>query len=235
MNKLILQLIIVLVLCFGNIFLQAQTKEHDRMVLIPGGNYAPFFEDDKESKQAIQPFYIDKYAVTNAEYLKFVKENPGWRRSKVKEIFADKFYLHDWQTDLEPGNKVSLNGPVTNISWFAARAYAKWIGKRLPTLAEWEYVASASQKKADGLNEAEFKKKILDWYSKPSPVIIPAVKQNPPNYWKVYDMHGLIWEWVDDFNSILLSGNSNGSAIEKNLFCGGGSVRLLMPVIMLLI
>jgi formylglycine-generating enzyme required for sulfatase activity len=46
--------------------------------------------------------------------------------------------------------------PVTNVSWFAAKAYASWKGKRLPTVAEWEYAAAASVDKPDGASDPEF-------------------------------------------------------------------------------
>lgn len=227
-NKI--KLLLMMFVCCGFIYPHGKLKEKERMALISGGEYIPFFKERQSDKQVLQPFYMDKYPVTNDEYLKFVKANPKWRRSNIKRIFADQSYLKNWKSDLEPGNNVKLNSPVTNISWFAAKAYAAWIGKRLPTIAEWEYVAAASEKKANGLSDNEFKQRILEWYSKPTPAIIPEVKENKPNFWKVFDMHGLVWEWVDDFNSILLSGESRtGSEIGKNLFCGGGSVRTIDP------
>ena len=42
---------------------------------------------------------MDVYPVTNKEYLKFVKENPKWKRSKVISLFADKTYLINWASD----------------------------------------------------------------------------------------------------------------------------------------
>lgn len=117
------------------------SKSSCSIVYMAGGYYTPLFKEGNTKKQVfIHSFNIDKYPVTNGEYLKFVKANPQWRKSTVKKLFSDKNYLRNWKSDLELHSKSEINKPVTNISWFAANAYCKWIGKRLPTVNEWEYV-----------------------------------------------------------------------------------------------
>ncbi len=109
------------------------------MVLIPAAVYRPLFLTAADPKEVpLRAFYLDKFPVTRGAFLEFVRANPGWRRSQVKRIFADASYLKDWAGDLDPGNSVPLKAPVTSVSWFAAKAFAKWRGERLPTLAEWE-------------------------------------------------------------------------------------------------
>lgn len=111
-----------------------------KMILISGGYYLPLFKDDGgASKEYLKSFYLDYRPVTNGEYLEFVKANPEWRKSKVKRIFADENYLRKWKDDLVLGKDVKANDPVCNVSWFAANAYCRWAGKRLPTVSEWEY------------------------------------------------------------------------------------------------
>jgi formylglycine-generating enzyme required for sulfatase activity len=120
--------------------------------------------------------------------------------------------------------------PVNNVSWFAARAYCKSLNKRLPTTAEWEYAAAASATQANGINEAGYKQKILDWYAKPATEPLPKVKQTSVNYWGVYGMHGVVWELVNDFNTGLVTGESRGdSQLEKALFCGAGASSSVDP------
>lgn len=195
------------------------------MVVVAAGIYRPAFRTANEPKEVpVRAFYLDKLPVTTADYLEFVRANPRWRRSQVKPLFADEAYLKDWAGDLEPGTNAPLNTPVTYISWFAAKAYAQWRGERLPTLAEWEYAASASATRADGDNDPAFRRDVLRWYttlgSKPG-----AVGTGTPNYWGLQDMHGLIWEWVLDFNTAMVTGDSraDGGGLERGLFCGSGA------------
>ncbi|MFO7447332.1 MAG: formylglycine-generating enzyme family protein [Ignavibacteriaceae bacterium] len=197
------------------------------MVYVSGGIYTPLYKKSEETgKQKVDPFFMDAYPVTNAEYLAFVKANSKWQRSSVKKIFADKSYLKHWSDDLELGKDINPESPVTNISWFSAKAYAEWAGKRLPTVAEWEYAASASKTKPDAADDEANITRILQWYSKKSSPELPAVGSTEKNYWGVYDMFGLIWEWTYDFNTALVTGESRGdSSLEKNLFCGSGSAN----------
>ena len=206
-------------------FLGTVSAQSDDMVRIESGTYMPFYSSTDDSV-TVESFYLDKYAVTNAEFLEFVDENPKWRRSNIKSVFADKGYLKHWGGDLDLGSDADKikDSPVTNISWFAARAYAKWKDKRLPTLDEWEYAASASQHNPLASRDKEFVQQILDWYSQPNPEVLPAVGQSKPNYHGIYDMHGLIWEWVQDFNTVFVSGESRGDQGElKQFYCAAGS------------
>lgn len=195
------------------------------MVDMPAGYYLPMFPGKDEAKQvSVAPFRLDVHAVTNAQFMAFVKANPQWRRSQVKDLFADKNYLRHWLGDFahrpEHGDR-----PVTNVSWFAARGYARWCGRRLPTLAEWEYAASASETRAYGRKEKGHNQRILMWYAGQTPEVPRPVGSTFTNYFGIKDMHGLIWEWVEDFNSALVSGESRGdTGLERSLFCGAGSI-----------
>jgi formylglycine-generating enzyme required for sulfatase activity len=194
--------------------IQQGGSSNTNMVLIKGGYYTPLFKKNGDKKkQFVQPFYIDVHAVTNEEYLQFVKANPEWRRSQVKRIFADKNYLMNWKDDLNPGGKLNPLSPVTNVSWFAAKAYCKWTGKRLPTIAEWELVASANILKGSK-SIINSNNKLISWYSEKLPEHINSIMSQGKSNYGVYDMFGLIREWTYDFSDM----NINGTAI-----CGAGS------------
>jgi sulfatase modifying factor 1 len=195
------------------------------MAFIPRGEWTPLFREEKEPKQVkVQGFYLDTLAVSNQDYLEFVRANPKWRRSSVKRLFADEDYLKTWRSDLDFGSGVISNAPVTYVSWFAAKAYASWQGKRLPTTAEWEYAANASYSSAAGEKDKEFIRLVREWYSTPSPEVIPAGGTGRANYFGVQDMHGLIWEWVADFSTAMVTGDARGdTGLDRQLFCGGGS------------
>src|SRR6478609_6350315 len=113
---------------------------------IPAGIYRPLFVRPDEAKEVpVGAFLVGIHPVTNAEFLEFVRENPKWQRSAVKRLFTDKGYLQHWQGDLDVGGEVTERAqqPVTNVSWFAAKAYCGWKGGRLPTTAEWEMLGAA--------------------------------------------------------------------------------------------
>lgn len=221
---LALLLIVTAGCCFS---LPSEKNKSSKMAYIAGGEFTPLYKlNNGGSNVIVKPFYMDVYPVTNNQFLEFVKKNPQWRRSRVKQIFADHFYLKDWQNDTTLGIKVNGNSPVTFISWFAANAYAKWAGKRLPTVNEWEFAAAAGKNKPYAADDAEFNKKIIEWYAKSNGNKLAEVGSAGSNYWGVYDMLGLVWEWTYDFNSALLTGDSrNDSGTESNTFCGGGSAN----------
>ncbi|WP_017258081.1 formylglycine-generating enzyme family protein [Pedobacter arcticus] len=190
------------------------------MVKIPAGKHRLFFEEKQGKTVDVQAFYLDITPVTNEDFFNFVKQNPKWVKSKVSKLYADAGYLKHWKSDFNYGSSQLKNSPVVNVSWYAANAYAKWKGKRLPNLVEWEYVGSAPI-----LNEKRpMEEVILSWYSKPTPVSFPSVGTTLKNKFNVFDMHGLVWEWVVDFNSVVIDGDSrSNSAINRDLFCASGS------------
>jgi formylglycine-generating enzyme required for sulfatase activity len=195
------------------------------MVSIKSGAYVPLYGTTDKKPVEIAAFEMDVYPVTNAQFVTFLKKYPAYTRSKMKGIFADKSYLSHWQGDFNYGKNNLDNAPVSNVSWFAAKKYCECQGKRLPTMDEWEYVAMADEKRIDARTKEAFNKYIMFWYEKPKTYNNPIGKTFK-NYWGVYDMHGLVWEWTADFNSIFLSGESRKDKdTDKNLFCGSGSVN----------
>jgi formylglycine-generating enzyme required for sulfatase activity len=201
-----------------------------KMVKIPAGSYQPLFSQpsspnlkSKNNVVRVASFYIDRYPVTNAQFLEFVKKNPQWQKSKISLLYAEKNYLAHWPGDLQikPEQKKQ---PVTNVSWYAASDYCDALGKSLPTVDQWEYVAGAEFFKKD-LKNTTLTQKILDWYSKPDSQQLGLVGSTLKNKYGVYDLHGLIWEWTEDFNSAMVTGESRGdSAIDRKFYCGGGAV-----------
>jgi formylglycine-generating enzyme len=191
------------------------------MARIDGGFFTPLYRGSLgEGTIAVNPFYLQIHPVANSDYLAFVREHPEWRRSEVKRLFADEDYLHHWAGDLELG-EAAPDGPVVNVSWFAARAYARWKGMRLPTVAEWEYAAGASRTAPDGQDDPGFYRELMARYSARS----TAPAEPFVNYWGIHDLHGKIWEWTEDFNSALVTGESrNDSDLDTSLFCGSASV-----------
>ena len=141
------------------------------MAAIPEALYRPLFRGEKDAKEIpIAAFQLDVRPVTNGEFLAFVRENPKWQRAQVKRLFADERYLAHWADDLDLGS-ARAEQPVTNVSWFAAKAFAASRGMRLPTTAEWEVAAAAGFTVRDGAKDADFQTEIARWYATPSPAV----------------------------------------------------------------
>ncbi len=197
------------------------------MALVPAGVFRPPFRVAAQPAETpVAAFQLDVLPVTNEDFLRFVRANPEWRRSGVDHRFADVNYLKHWAGDLELGDTLT-NAPVTNVSWFAARAYARWLGKRLPRLKEWELAAAASSAQPDGTREPEFQQRILRWYSAPTPSRLPAVGTGPANFFGLRDLHGLVWEWVADFDAPWAGNELTGA--ERDAFCGAGALAARDP------
>ncbi len=205
---------------------QLQAESPAGMVVVPAGVYVPLLRSKLETKATpVAAFLMDEHAVTNAQYLQFVNERPRWRRSQVGKLFADSSYLENWEGDLAPGPVAPLDAPVVRVSWFAARAYARWAGKRLPTTAEWERTASAGYIAEDGAKDEVMRQELYNWLARPTPAVLPSVASTRPNSLGVSGLHGLVWEWVDDFNTAMVTGESRAdTGLDRNLFCGSGSI-----------
>lgn len=194
------------------------------MARVDGGTYRPVFPPSpKETEIAVAPFLLDKTPVTNAQFAAFVRQHPKWRKDRVARVFADQSYLGGWQTSEAPGGDAGLNAPVTQVSWFAAKAYCQARGARLPTESEWELAAAASETKRDAREDAAYTARILNWYAEKTPSRFADVGMSKPNAYGVHDLHGLIWEWVHDYGNTLLSSDSRNGSKDPNRFCGGGA------------
>lgn len=197
--------------------------QSEDMARIEGARYIPLYGRDSTVVE-VKDFDLDIYPVTNEQYMDFVKKYPEWQKSNAKKIFADGMYLRNWKNDLELNDDAHLNSPVTYVSWFAAKAYCDCLGKRLPTMDEWEYAAMSDETVKDARIKKSYNEKILSWYEAPRSNE-NYIGQNPKNYWGVHDLHGLVWEWTSDFNSVLLSGESRrDNETDNTLFCGSASL-----------
>lgn len=173
----------------------------DRMVYVPAGDFIMGSDPDKDPMADpldelpqhtvyLDAFFIDKYEVSNADYTKFV-DATGHRNS----IFWDnpKFNHPDQ--------------PVVGVTWGDAVAYAKWVGKRLPTEAEWEKAARGTDgriwpwgnefdpTKCNFDDEGKFDGH-LDGFAMAAPVESFQKGESP---YGVVNMVGNVAEWVSDW------------------------------------
>ena len=195
-------------------------------VTLPAAEFASTLpQGEGRTSVELARFALDRQPVTNAEFLEFVRAHPQWRRDRIARLFADQQYLAHWQGPEELGAAARPRQPVTRVSWFAAKAYCEARGERLPTWYEWEYAAAASETARDARGDAAWRQRILDWYALPSTQALADVGKSPANFYGVSDLHGLVWEWVLDYNALLVSNDSReqGGA-DRMRFCGEGAL-----------
>ncbi|MYE88704.1 formylglycine-generating enzyme family protein [Candidatus Poribacteria bacterium] len=200
--------ITILIWCvLATVALDGPTPEG--MVLIPAGEFQ-MGSNDSEAEESEKPvhtvyldaFYMDVYEVTNAEYKKFIDANPQWGKDRIPDDYHFGNYLKHWDGDNYPSGRGEH--PVVHVSWYGAMAYSQWVGKRLPTEAEWEKAARGglvAQKYPWGdsidSSKANYGK---TWYAKRVPTT--AVGSYAPNDYGLYDMAGNASEWcLDAYNA----------------------------------
>lgn len=195
---------------------------------LPGGTFQSALRyEDQSGGARIAPFALMRRPVNNAQFLAFVKAHPQWRRDRVPEVLAEPRYLSHWRSATELGPRALPEQPVTSVSWFAADAYCESVGARLPTWSEWEYAAAADETRRDARKDPAWRERILAWYSTSSRLALPRAGLQAPNVYGVQDLHGLVWEWTEDFSSLLVSAdNRNQGDADRMKFCGAGALSM---------
>ncbi|HUJ58350.1 MAG TPA: formylglycine-generating enzyme family protein [Kofleriaceae bacterium] len=190
------------------------------------GVYRPAFPASPAERAIPVPaFWLDREPVTNADYLAFVRAVPQWRRDRVRPIFVASDYLAGWAAADDLG-AVSPRAPVVRVSWFAARAYCAWRGGRLPREAEWELAAAADGHRRDASADPAFQAQVLAWYAHPTRATLPDIG-GAPNAWGIRDLHGLVWEWIDDFTAALVTADSRDPT--RSQVCGAEAAAAKDP------
>lgn len=207
-------------LVFGLVSVVAATAFAAAPVALPAGRFAPLFGMDVgQESLTVGAFQLDVRPVSRAAFAQFLAANPDWLRGKPAKALADHRYLESFtREDLPP------SAPVTEVSWFAARAYCAWRGGRLPMTLEWEYAAAADETRRDASRSPDFAQRILDWYAKPAKPGDLAQPGSPRNVYGVEALHGLVWEWTDDFNAVFVTGdNRQDGDRNAKYMCGSGA------------
>ena len=118
----------------------------EKMALVPTGVVPIVHANGAVGPVEIDAFYLDRHPVTNRQYQRFVDAG-GYDSLEIwpKEVWPSVMKLMDrthqpgprgWENGKPPANK--LDHPVVGVCWAEAVAYATWVGKRLPTAAEWQ-------------------------------------------------------------------------------------------------
>lgn len=171
------------------------------MVLIPAGTFQmgsndpeAFIDEQPVRTVNVAAFRIDKYEVTNAQYKRFVDVNPEWQKIRIRARYHDGNYLKHWNGNNYPSGKA--NHPVVYVSWYAARAYAIWAGKRLPTEAEWEKAARGGLIGKKYPHGDSIDADTANYGNGVGGTV--SVGRYRANGYGLSDMAGNVWEWCSD-------------------------------------
>ncbi|MFH1377843.1 MAG: bifunctional serine/threonine-protein kinase/formylglycine-generating enzyme family protein [Planctomycetota bacterium] len=155
------------------------------MILIPAGEFMMGLVDSDGDAKPIhkviisKPFYMGKYPVKQVEYDKLMETNPS--------------------------NFKGINNPVEMVSWDDAQEFCKRLSQTtgytvtLPTEAQWEYACRAGTTTRWHFGDDESLLDEYAWYYSNSSGRTRPVGQKKPNAWGLYDMHGNVWEWTQDW------------------------------------
>ncbi len=207
MSSVIIKATFFLIISY--IFCQTIYSQPDTvLVFIEGGKFKMGNKNGSEDEKPVHSvklddFYISKFEVTNQQFAEFlnakgnqVENNSFWLLTSGKWREQNcRIHLEDSVYKVEVGFE---NYPVTYVSWYGANAYCKWKGGRLPTEAEWEYVAKGGKKSLDLsylnlINYAVF--------SENSENKVNRVGTKQPNLLNIYDLYGNLAEWTNDWYS----------------------------------
>ncbi|MGB7000853.1 MAG: SUMF1/EgtB/PvdO family nonheme iron enzyme [Halobacteriota archaeon] len=177
--------------------------------LIPAGKFymgSEEFDDEKpvHKEKVNNPFYLGTYPVTQAEW---------------KAVMGDK-----------PSAFKGDNRPVEQVSWDDVQGFIKKLNEkegtdkyRLPSEAEWEYACRAGTTTRYSFGDDESELDDYAWYDENSDTETHPVGHKKPNPWGLYDMHGNVWEWVqDEWHNSYDGAPTDGSAWEN----GDGANRV---------
>jgi len=170
------------------------------MVIIPAGSYfrgSNHGGRDEMPRHVIKllSFAIDIHPVTNEQFVRFLEAMGGEKDVNNSDLIR----LRDSRIKRVGGKLMIESGyarhPVVGVTWYGAVAYAKWVGKRLPTEAEWEIAASGGKEEYLYPTGQMIERSQANFFSSDT----TAVMSYPPQGFGLYDMAGNVYEWCQDW------------------------------------
>lgn len=145
----------------------------------------------------VKDFYIDRYLVTNADFREFVEAMPVWQPNHLLpefQRFDNGNYLRHWAKPSQENAKP--DHPVVNVNILAAGSYCRWVGKRLPTEAEWEFAARGGSNSLFPWGDELPDRQRANFGNHVGTTT--AVGSYPANAFGLYDMAGNVWQFMAD-------------------------------------
>jgi len=170
------------------------------MVVVPGGMFYRGSKDGNRDETprhqvSLSSFAIDIHPITNEQFVRFLEVMGGEKDNNHQDIIR----LRDSRVKRSAG-KVSIESgyakhPVVGVTWYGAMAYAKWVGKRLPTEAEWEIASYGDSEGFLFPTGEDIEKTQANFFSADT----TAVMSYAPCGYGLYDLAGNVYEWCYDW------------------------------------
>ena len=180
-------------------------KDGTPMVLIPAGEFQMGSNTGREDQKPIHTvyvdaFYMDIYEVTNVQYQKFLEAAKNWDHDWELSRYDKPYEVYKPDEFFDKPEYNQPNQPVVGLAWKSARDYCKWVGKRLPTEAEWEKAARGGLEGkryswGDSINPERAN------YGHNVGKSTPVGSYPPENSYGLHDMMGNVSEWCADWYS----------------------------------
>ena len=179
-------------------------------------DYALFASDESEIPKGlvipVRSVFLDRYPVTNRQFLRFVSAG-GYQEMAIWDREVLPAVLDFTDTSGQPGPRYWKNGrfpageanlPVVGVSWYEAVAYARWLGKRLPTDAEWVKAGSWPVTLSPGTHlqrkypwgDTMDRRKANVWGSGPGRIVPVNEFAEGVSVGGLYQLIGNVWEWT---------------------------------------
>ena len=169
------------------------------MVFISGGEFTRGSREGQRDEHPVHTivlpgFFLDIHPVTNEQFVRYLE----YTGSEQDKHYNELIRLKDSRIQRRSGKLVIEPGyakhPVVGVTWYGASEYAAWLGKRLPTEAEWEIAAYGGISQQRYPCGEEIDKTQANFFSSDT----TAVMSYPANSYGLYDMAGNVYEWCHD-------------------------------------
>jgi formylglycine-generating enzyme required for sulfatase activity len=173
---------------------------HTEMVIIRGGGFERGSNkggrDEMPRHQiTLSAFAIDVHPVTNEQFVQFLEAMGGEKDHNNNDIIRlreSRIKRLTGKLSIESGY---VKHPVVGVTYYGAVAYAKWVGKRLPTEAEWEIAACGGLEECIYPTGRDIDRTQANFFSSDT----TPVMSYPPNTFGLYDMAGNVYQWCQDW------------------------------------